>query len=50
MTLKKTIEVIENGVKKERVVSYIPIRYIFNILLIFFEIAAVIAVLSLITI
>ncbi len=48
--MKKTIEVMENGVKKERVVSYIPLRYILNILLIFFEIAAVIAVLSLITI
>ena len=48
--MKKTFEVMENGVKKERVVSYIPLRYLLNILLIFFEIAAVIAILSLITI
>lgn len=45
--MKKTIE---NGINKERVISYIPLRYILNLVLIFLEIMAVIAILSVITI
>ena len=45
--MKKTIE---NGINKERVISYIPLRYILNLVLIFLEIVAVIAILSVITI
>ena len=41
---------MENGIKKERVVSYIPFRYIFNIILILLEVIAVITILILITI
>lgn len=48
--MKKKIEFEENGKLVERTVNYIPVRYIVAILLILFEIAAVIAVVSLLTI
>ena len=48
--MKKKIEYTANGKKKERTYNYIPIRYILALLLIFLEIAAVIAVMSLLTI
>lgn len=48
--MKKKIEYTVNGIRKERTYNYIPVRYIIALLLIFLEIAAVIAVMSLLTI
>lgn len=48
--MKKKIQFQENGKLIERTISYIPCRYIFAILLILIEIAAVIAVVSLLTV
>lgn len=48
--MKKKIEYTANGKRKEKTYNYIPIRYIIALLLIFLEIAAVIAVMSLLTI